>query len=129
MGALSAFRAAWDEVGYLRPNRHQVSGEQIRERVGIDLHLPVRRPDRWKQITILGGSVHADRRWVGRCLLECPDDGTLVTDEHGKARKEEASAALDGVLAQLDERLERIEERLGIVRGSEVISADETEIA
>ncbi len=114
MGVLGSFRAAWDEVGHLRPNRHQVTGGRVVERVGLDTHVPVRRPDRWKRVTILGSNVHADRKWVGRHLLECPEDGTLVTDQYARARKEEAAAALDEVLAELAGRLERIEERLGI---------------
>ncbi len=95
MGLRRAWREAWAETRHLRPSRVAIEGDTrgsdmgIVELIGIDTHRPVRRPDRWKVITILGGEVRTGSRHLGRGLLECPRCGGLVADTYGQTRHQE----------------------------------------
>ena len=79
----------------------------ITERLGADTHRPVRNPDRWKRITILGGEVRADGKRLGKYLLEGPENGGLVADVYGQERMREMLDIIRDLLDRVAE-LERI---------------------
>ncbi len=93
MGLRRAWREAWAETRHLRPSRVRITGDTtgtgLVELIGIDTHRPVRRPDRWKVITIIGGTVSTSGKRLGRGLLECPRCGGLVADQYGQTRHQE----------------------------------------
>ena len=94
-----SWREAWDATAHVERNRVQLMGDTrgsehgVTERLGIDQHRPVRPPDRWKEITILGGEVRSDGKRLGKFLLECPGCAALVTDSYAKVRHIEVCAA------------------------------------
>lgn len=102
---LGAWRAGWQRGS----QRVTVDGPPVIERVGEDVHRPIRRPDRWKVVQLLGGAVWVDRKRAGNGLLECPECAALVVDEWAKARHQPVCPGRR-VVAAADPRATELEE-------------------
>lgn len=102
MGIWAALRREFAAARARQPDawqRVQVYGDTtgsehgVTERLGIDEHRPVRPPDRWKEVYLLGGAVRVDGKWRGKFLLECPGCAALVVDKYAQKRHMEVCAA------------------------------------
>ena len=92
-------RAAWRQHAPDRPTLvyGDTTATELRviERLGVDEHRPVRRPDRWKRVYMLGGAVRVDGKWLSDHLLECPYCAALVVDKYAQERHMEALHSID----------------------------------
>ncbi len=84
---LDAWRDAWQAADRSLPAplksaaRYQVIGPDVVEERGIEKHHPVRPPEKWKRVTILGGTVYINGHDSVKSLRECPDCAALVVDD------------------------------------------------
>jgi hypothetical protein len=82
MGIWGALRQGWDETSHLFPSRVHITGDtRVVERRGIEEHNPVRPPEKWKRITILGGVVYINGHDSVKALRECPSCAALIVDD------------------------------------------------
>lgn len=82
MGLRQAWREAWAETSWLRPNRVRYEGQlPVVELRGLDEHHPVRPPEKWKRVRILGGKVYVRGHDAANGLRECPQCAALVVDD------------------------------------------------
>ena len=64
------------------------------ERLGLDVHRPVRPPDKWRQVRILGGTVFVRGHQAAASLLECPLCACLIVgDKWAQSRHREVCVA------------------------------------
>ena len=80
-------RAWWDAQRSLpRPlrvseTRYHVTGPQVVERRGLDVHEPVRPPEKWKHVRIFGNRVYIRGHDSVECLWECPRCAALIVGD------------------------------------------------
>lgn len=80
MGVLRRLGGAWWEE-FQRSRKTVVLGPKVTERRGLDEHHPIRPPEKWKRITILGGTVYINGHDPVKALRECPVCAALIVDD------------------------------------------------
>ncbi len=103
------WRDAWAEAQGILPaplraseRRYHVTGPQVVERRGIEEHRPVRPPEKWKRITILGGAVYINGHDAVKALRECPDCAALIVDDAWAKETHMKACGARLVAAELD---------------------------
>ncbi len=115
---MGVWRRAWADGQRSLPRplrvsetRYHVIGPEVVERRGLDEHWPVRPPEKWKRVRILGGTVYINGHESVKWLRECPHCASLVVDDAwAKETHQKACHPIDGAVVELGESTELAED-------------------